>query len=93
MDISSRVKELRKIRQLKKSREALTADFKQNPKTWIEISGKTLDVNLDLVFQLASPGKDQALGHILEDLGIQMVEQDGYPSSTFGDLGRTEYCS
>ena len=86
MDISSRAKELRKIRQLKKSREALTADFKKNPKTWINI-GQALDVNLDLVFQLASPGKDQALGHILEDLGIQMVEQDGYPSSTFGDLG------
>ena len=86
LDISTRIKELAKIRKFRKSREALTADFKQNPHRWTKL-GRELDVNLDLIFQLASPGKDQALGHVLEDLGVQMVDQPHFPSSKLGDLG------
>ena len=85
LDIATRAAELRKLKGLRLSREAMTADFKENPERWAGI-GKDLDVNLDIILQLASPGKDQALGHILEDMGVQMVELENTPSSTLGDL-------
>ena len=85
LDIATRTSELRKLKNLRKSREALTADFKQNPMQWATL-GKDLDVNLDIVLQLASPGKDQALGYILEDMGIQMVETENQPSTSLGEL-------
>lgn len=85
LDIVTRTQELRKLKTLRKERSAITADFKKNPQRWAQM-GRDLDVNLDLILQLASPGKDQALGHVLEDLGIQMVDMPHAPSSTLGEL-------
>ena len=86
MDRKERVLEIAKLKKLKRSRPVIIADFRRNPNTWAKI-GHDLDINLDTVLQLASPGKDQALGHVLDDLGLQMRDTPYSQSSKMSDTG------
>ena len=84
MDIDVRAKEVAKLKQMKYSRPKLASVLKDNQS--VIDDAKSLDINLDLIFDFISPGKDPALAFMLEELGIGMTDQPGQPSSKVEDL-------
>jgi hypothetical protein len=86
MDGEIRSKEVAKLRTKNYSRPKLIADLKANHNAYIS-DAKSLDINLDAVLDMASPGKDPALAHVLEDLNLAMVDTHSKPSSKVADLG------
>ena len=67
-----RAKEIAKLRKKKFSRQKLMADLKQpnGHKTYVE-TARALDLNLDTILDVVSPGKGHALGHVMEDLTLR----------------------
>ena len=85
MDGEVRKKEVAKLRKRKLSRANLIADLKTNHRAYVR-DAKELDINLDSVLDMMSPGKDPALQHVLEDLNLAMIDTASRPSSKIMDL-------
>lgn len=85
MDAKDRAKEVAKIKKRKVSRPQLVADLKADHKGYVR-DAKALDINLDSVLDMMSPGKDPALQHVLEDLNLAMIDTANRPSSKVEDL-------
>ena len=80
-----RAKELIKLGKMKYSRPKLASDARRNPETYIQVA-RDLDLNLDIVFDIISPDKSQAINYMVEDLNLAMVDTPNRSSSTMGDL-------
>ena len=80
-----RAKELIKLGKMNYSRPKLASDARRNPDTYIQVA-RDLDLNLDIVFDIISPDKSQAINYMVEDLNLAMIDTPNRCSSTMGDL-------
>ena len=82
-----RAKEIAKLKKMNLSRAQLASTFnRDNGHKSIIRDAKALDVNLDQVFNIISPGNQSALGHVMDDLNLAMVDTPDRPSSQVMDL-------
>lgn len=86
MDMDIRGKEVEKLKKMNFSQPKLAADLKENHKPYIK-TAKSLDINLDSMFDMIAPGKTPMLGYMLDNLNLAMVDTANRASSKVEDLG------
>ena len=88
MDGKIRASEINKLREKNWSREKLASTFNNNNGHRAIVSdAKALDINLDQVFNIISPGTEPALPYMLDQLNLAMVDSPQGPSSQVLELG------